>query len=133
MTLMILKPCICCSGKAFAQCCEPLLLKTMIAKTPVQLMRSRYSAFALGGFGEYLLSTWAIAGSMGLSATELSSRTVDWQSLSILSHQQNGDLAHVEFEASFLDSNKVMQTHHEYSKFERINNHWFYISGDVRR
>lgn len=132
VALIKLKQCICCSGKAFEQCCEPLLLKKLIAKTPLQLMRSRYSAFALGGFGEYLLSTWAVAGAMGLSAPELSISTVDWQGLSIIGHEQTGDLAHVEFEATFLDANKTPQTHHEYSRFERVKNHWLYTNGDVR-
>lgn len=123
--------CVCSSGKAFSQCCEPLLLNHRVAKTPVQLMRSRFSAFALGGHGDYLLNTWAVSGVEGLSAAELSVKSVNWQRLNIISKSQTGNAGHVEFKATFLDSNNNEQSHHEYSRFERIAGRWFYIDGDI--
>ena len=127
----MLKLCICCSGKRFDQCCEPLLNKQFYAKTPVALMRSRYSAFALGGFGEYLLSTWGITGAMSLTVAELSTRTQNWQGLEIISKSQQGDHGYVEFKALFLDEGNALKVHHEHSKFERMSGRWFYINGDV--
>lgn len=94
-------------------------------------MRSRFSAFSLGGFGQYLLTTWGVAGSMGLSESELSTRSLNWQGLEIISDSQQGDHGHVEFKAIFLDVNGMPSVHHEHSTFERIAGRWYYISGDV--
>ena len=52
--------CPCCSGQAYEQCCEPLLLGHTQAATAEALMRSRYTAFVLGR-GQYLLDTWHIS------------------------------------------------------------------------
>lgn len=97
------------------------------AKTPVQLMRSRYSAYALGGFGDYLLATWSPVNAAGLSAAELSVRSVEWQELLILSKSQQGDVGTVEFKARFLDRHGKADYHHETSLFERINGRWLYV------
>lgn len=50
--------CICGKNIPFLQCCEPYLTGKAVASMPEELMRSRYSAYALGGYGEYLLKTW---------------------------------------------------------------------------
>ncbi|HSG62441.1 MAG TPA: SEC-C metal-binding domain-containing protein, partial [Pseudomonadales bacterium] len=47
--------CPCGSNKPFAKCCDRFLSGAQHAKTPEQLMRSRFSAFFLGGYGQYLL------------------------------------------------------------------------------
>ncbi len=62
--------CICGSGKLFEKCYSPLLNGTRRAKTPEQLMRSRYSAYALGNYGDYLLETWFPATAKGLTAKD---------------------------------------------------------------
>ena len=41
----------------FGACCRPFLGGAALAPTAVQLMRSRYTAFATGA-AEYLLTTW---------------------------------------------------------------------------
>lgn len=40
--------CVCGSQQTFALCCEPFIKQRKVATTPEQLMRSRYSAYALG-------------------------------------------------------------------------------------
>ncbi|MFM7468322.1 MAG: YchJ family protein [Vampirovibrionales bacterium] len=40
--------CPCQSGNPYTSCCEPFHTKRQLPDTPEQLMRSRYSAFALG-------------------------------------------------------------------------------------
>ena len=81
--------CICGSGKLFFKCCAPLLKGTHPAKTPEQLMRSRYSAYALGGYGDYLLETWFPATAKGLTVEALSLRTCEWVELEVLDKSQN--------------------------------------------
>jgi len=122
--------CICQSGKAKIKCCQRFLNGQAKAKTPVQLMRSRYSAFALGGYGDYLLSTWSVSQRKGMTAAELSVRSTDWVGLEILQKAQKGDQAIVEFKAYYQSDNEKL-AHHERSTFERVSGQWFYISGDV--
>jgi SEC-C motif-containing protein len=50
------RPCPCCSGLAYDACCAPFHRGEREAPDPVALMRSRYSAFAVGE-AEYLWKT----------------------------------------------------------------------------
>ena len=123
--------CVCDSGNAFDQCCQPFLTKSDYARTPEQLMRSRYSAFALGGYGEYLLETWLPSSSVNLDAAELSKRLLNWQCLDVLKETKNEDLGTVEFKAYFLDQDGEQQVYHEISTFQRILGRWFYSKGEL--
>ncbi|GAB1256628.1 YchJ family protein [Aurantivibrio plasticivorans] len=124
----MLRNCLCDSGKVFAECCEPYLNESQVAKTPVQLMRSRYVAYALGGYGEYLLKTWFPATAQGLDAAELSQRTINWQRLEVVNKAQHGDHGTVEFNAYFLPEHAdQLETMHEVSEFQRIAGRWLYV------
>lgn len=52
------RACPCHSGRAYAACCGPFHEHEALPKTPAELMRSRYAAFALG-LGAYLVETLA--------------------------------------------------------------------------
>ncbi len=119
--------CLCSSGKLREHCCQPLLDGNSYAKTPVQLMRSRYTAYALGGYGDYLLSTWVPLKRVGLQADELSVRTTRWSRLEIVSKTQRGDDGLVEFNAFYVDDDLNEYCHHEHSVFRRVRGHWFYV------
>jgi SEC-C motif-containing protein len=125
------KHCICGSQKFIANCCERFLSGREIAKTPEQLMRSRYSAYALGGYGQYLLDTWLPATSAGLSAEQLSTRENQWIELIVLNKSQQADSAMVEFEASYRDSSGVYHCLHEKSVFTRQRGRWIYVGGEI--
>ena len=94
-------------------------------------MRSRYSAYTLGGHGDYLLETWFPATAKGLTAEELSLRTCDWNELEVLNKSQKGDQGTVEFNAWFDNDQGDKQVLHEKSVFQRINGRWLYVGGEV--
>ncbi len=119
--------CPCCSGKRFSDCCGQYLENNKTPKTPSQLMRSRFSAYALGNYGEYLLDTWFPATAQDLTVEELSIKLVDWTKLEILSKSQNGDEGTVEFNAYFVNQDNEIDTMHEHSEFKRIGGKWFYV------
>lgn len=123
--------CCCDSGKPFKLCCGPLLEGSATPKTAKKLMRSRYTAYALGGYGDYLMATWHPDHRVDLDAATLSMKTTDWQSLKILDGSQDHDVAYVEFLASFLESDGQTGAHHERSRFQRIDGHWYYVDGQV--
>lgn len=119
--------CPCNADKLFESCCEPLLLGMRVAKTPVQLMRSRYAAYALGGHGDYLLETWLPSSALGLSSASLSMQTVQWLGMQVISKSQQGDSGFVEFKAVYLDQSGESAVHHEKSVFSRTNGRWYYV------
>ena len=123
--------CACNSQKLFDVCCGRFLSGNEKAKTPEQLMRSRYSAYALGNHGEYLLRTWFPATARGLTAETLSQRNCDWLGLEIVDKEQTGDQGMVEFKAGFRDESGVRQVMHEKSVFQRIGGSWLYVGGEV--
>ena len=94
-------------------------------------MRSRFSAFALGGHGDYLLETWLPSSASDLTAFELSQTSLAWQSLEVVEKSQKGDTGVVEFKAYFLDEANTMQVHHEISQFIRTSGRWLYVEGKI--
>ncbi len=123
--------CLCGSGKGFDLCCGRFLKGGEKAKTPEQLMRSRYCAYALGGYGEYLLATWFPATARDLNAVDLSQKHLQWCRLEVLDKSQKGDEGMVEFKAFHLDADGKEQVMHEKSSFTRVAGRWFYVGGEV--
>ena len=123
--------CICGSGKLNAACCERFLRGEALPKTPEQLMRSRYSAYALGNHGDYLLRTWFPATAGSLTAQALSERDREWVKLEVLARGQQGDSGHVEFKAWYRDQHGALQLMREKSIFQRIAGRWLYVGGEV--
>ena len=107
-------------------CCLPLLRGEEHASSPEILMRSRFTAYALGGFGEYLLKTWIPEKRLLLTTEELSCKSTDWKALEILNQSTEKEKAFVEFRAYYVDGNGIMQVHHEKSLFFKIRESWFY-------
>ncbi|MEE4144556.1 MAG: YchJ family metal-binding protein [Halieaceae bacterium] len=123
--------CPCGSNKTFEACCGRFLCTGKQASTPEQLMRSRYSAYALGGHGDYLLRTWFPATARGLTAQTLSRRDCEWTRLEVLAKQQRGDKGMVEFRAHYRDAGGREQVMHEVSVFQRLAGRWLYVGGEV--
>ncbi|KUM35950.1 zinc-binding protein [Arthrobacter sp. EpRS71] len=122
--------CPCLSGEQYHDCCGRFHRGDAHAPTAAQLMRSRYSAFAVLD-PEYLLRTWH-------SSTRPTSMDLDsdmqWRRLDIISTVNGGPLdttGTVEFAAHYrLDGERGVQR--EVSRFVRENKRWFYVDGDVR-
>ena len=116
--------CPCGSGEAFAACCGPLHAGTAKAATAEALMRSRYSAFALGDEA-YLLRTWHP--STRPDRLDLDDRT--WTGLEIL-ETTGGSPLHtqgtVRFSAHYADADGP-GTQTENSEFERAGADWYYV------
>jgi len=128
--------CPCGSDKNYVVCCQPLHLKKDKAKTPEQLMRSRYSAYALGDLGQYLVDTWHPDYLGGLSAEALNHRGSNWIGLNVVqqSVSTKGNEGVVEFVAAFEDIEcpSPRQFLRERSDFSRIDGVWLYTQGDMK-
>lgn len=79
------------------------------------------------------MTTWLPATAQGLTAAELSEKTLNWQKLKVITSSQKGDNGVVEFEACYNDTENPhdMKIMHEISEFIRIKSRWYYIGGRV--
>ncbi len=126
--------CYCGTGKPFSQCCEPFLTLKDKPKSVRQLVRARYSAYAIGGgkFGEFLLHTWHPRTAPDISVVDISNDNFTWTSLDIINAEQQGDLGEVEFRASYAEEDGSEHVHHERALFHRIKGMWLYVQGEVK-
>ena len=121
-------PCPCESGLVYAECCRALHSGTVFAETALPLMRSRYSAFALGNV-DYLVNSWH-------PDTRPAHLTIDenqrWVGLKIKS-VSHGGTDETEGSVEFVARYKVQGKAHrlqENSSFCRLEGRWYYLEGE---
>ena len=129
------QPCPCGSGASYGHCCGPLHQGAQRAATAEQLMRSRYSAFALNQV-DYLIATHPEPGTpVAQRRRELraSCEQTRWLGLRITAVEAGaeGDVrGRVSFEASFAAAGQ-RQCFKETSLFQRRGEQpdgdWLYI------
>jgi len=124
--------CPCGSVMLYVTCCGSLHSGTATALTALGLMRSRYSAFAVGD-SNYLLATWHPAtrpGSVDLDPA------IKWRRLQIrelTGGTADDDVGTVEFVAHYWDSTRRQYgRQHENSRFARQGQCWFYVDAAQR-
>ena len=112
--------CPCGSGTPYSECCGPLHAGAA-AHTAETLMRSRFSAFALG-LDRYLLASWHPSNRP--PTIELEPGRI-WRKLQIVDTAPGV----VEFRASFR-SPRGGGLVYERSRFVHEHGTWFYVDGD---
>ncbi|HTD04375.1 YchJ family protein [Undibacterium sp.] len=114
-----------CGAAKYADCCGRFIAGGMLPATAEQLMRSRYSAYALGNEA-YLRATWH-AGTCPPDAI-VQDDAAKWLGLEVKKHQQQGDAATVEFVARYKVDGRAHRLH-EVSRFVREDGQWLYVDG----
>ena len=119
--------CPCGTGLTYAECCGPLHDGTAAAATAEQLMRSRYSAFAVGD-AAHLHATWD-------PATRPRSLEFDpavrWTGLEVLG-STGGRVFDAEGTVEFRAHSRVGgvdRVQAERSRFRRVDGRWVYVDG----
>lgn len=127
--------CKCCSQKPYDECCKPFH-DGSLPENALQLMRSRYSAYALC-LANYIMHTthpfsplfqhdivnWT------KEITKFSQNST-FENLEILKFQDGDKIAYVTFTA-FISKGGKDNTFTEKSRFEKLGNKWYYIEGKV--
>jgi SEC-C motif-containing protein len=125
-------PCACGGippGATFDECCGPILRGTRLAETAEQLMRSRYTAYAIAD-GDHLFRTWHPRTRPDHVDPD---PWVRWTSLEIVSTVDGGpgeDRGVVEFRALWAAGEGATRQRgelHERSVFERRAGRWLYV------
>ncbi|MFD9889975.1 YchJ family protein [Amycolatopsis sp. NPDC059027] len=118
-------PCPCGLGEPYDACCGRYHRGEQTAPTAELLMRSRYSAFAVGDAG-YLLRTWHPSARPANLDLDPAQR---WARLEILGHTGGGLLqaeGTVEFRAHYRHDGQ-RGVLHENSRFVREGGQWLYL------
>ena len=126
--------CPCNSGKAFGECCGPILEGVTKAETAEQLMRARYSAYVT----EHILflktsATKAVQEEFDEQASTAWSRAAQWHGMEIIRTEQGGKddtKGVVEFRATYT-ANGEFCNHHEVSTFVKEADGWKFEDGEL--
>lgn len=121
--------CPCTSGDTFDSCCGPIIEARALAPTAERLMRSRFTAFAIGD-SEHLLRSWHP--STRPADLELDP-DVRWTRLDILEKEAGGPFdttGVVAFEARFREDGAPGRMR-ERSRFVREARVWMYVDGST--
>jgi SEC-C motif-containing protein len=117
--------CPCGSAQPYDACCGPIVRNERPADTAEELMRSRYTAYALGDV-DHLFRSWHPATRPdGLAEVP----GLEWLGLEILDVADGGpadDYGIVEFRARHAGG-----ALHERSRFQRRAGRWVYLDGAV--
>lgn len=129
------RPCPCTSKKPYDRCCGPFHAGTAAPETAELLMRSRFSAYALGKV-DYLIATRPEAKRAEENRDELIQycKSVQCVGLKIVSKEKGGpadETGVVTFHAS-LQAQGRRSLHIETSAFARENGKWVYVDGVVK-
>jgi len=128
--------CPCCSGKDFVACCKGIIDGSKIAQTPLELMRSRYTAHICKDM-PHIIRTMRGKALKLFDQDKTRQEWFDqceWTKLEIIDapeitkHAKDGI---VEFKAyyNFEDCEHIL---HERSKFMKLDNQWYYTASQKK-
>lgn len=117
--------CYCDSKREFDECCGVFLTQKEMPSTPLELMRSRYSAYASADV-EYILKTTTKQSRYENEVEPLREfcKNVTWLGLEIVDAKENV----VEFKAYYRDTDGI-KMQHERSTFVLEDGVWLYDRG----
>ncbi|GAB4192688.1 MAG: YchJ family protein [Simkaniaceae bacterium] len=132
-----MKYCPCGSKKPYPYCCQPYHTGTKLPLTPLDLMRSRYSAYALN-IPSYIIETTHPDSPLFQNDPKkwkndilLFSLTTAFQKLEILDFIPGDEEAFVTFIAHIMQSGEDA-TFTEKSRFLKEEGRWYYHSGKIK-
>jgi len=126
--------CPCKSGKAFGECCAPIIVGETKAETAEQLMRARYTSYVTGDVDFLRLSATAeVQAEFDEQASKAWSKAAQWHGLEILRTEKGGKddtEGLVEFRALYTANNEFCN-HHEVSTFVKEPDGWKFVDGEM--
>ena len=121
------KNCPCGSGFSYYDCCDRFISGDLLPETALELMKSRYSAYATKAVNYIFETTHPSV--QHLTSVENIQDWADettWLKLEIVASKENI----VEFKATYKDLKGNENVHHERSNFHFENNKWYYVDGN---
>ena len=127
--------CPCGSNVSYEECCQPLIKGERPALTAEQLMRARYSAYAMKEIG-YLLSSLHPdhRSDFDEKTTRAWAESSEWHKLEIVNTiggEAEDIEGKVEFIATYTDKG-TKREHRELSAFKKEDGTWYLVNGEVQ-
>lgn len=128
------KGCPCQSGKLYRECCR-LFHEGQLPATALELMRSRYAAYALCKPDYIIQTTHPANAQFSLDTVKWSEQIRDFclntefRGLKIIDFQESPQTATVTFRAHLMQNGKD-GSFTEKSYFEKVGERWLYHSGE---
>jgi len=129
--------CPCGSNKKYKKCCK-IFHNGTLPKTALELMKSRYSAYAVGD-SKYIMNTTHILNTDYSEDKKIWEENIqnfikdsNFNALEILEFEDGTPESFVTFKAN-IDINGVDSTFTEKSKFIKENEKWLYVNGDFNQ
>lgn len=117
--------CPCKSQKSYDECCKAFHTKQKLPQTPLELMRSRYSAYVLGLI-DYIIETDTYSTQKDYTDIETFSKGVEWIGLEVVCSDEET----VTFKAYYNIGDKT-QMLNEKSFFVKEEGIWKYDKGEM--
>jgi SEC-C motif-containing protein len=126
--------CYCGSNLYYKDCCKPYIKGKKYAPTAEALMRSRYTAYVVHAI-DYILDTHHVKvtakSSKSYESIKKWSEESEWLGLKIINVSESEEgKSTVHFEA-YYERDMLSHVHHEIANFEKINDRWFYVDGEI--
>ena len=125
--------CPCGTELAYDKCCAPIIKGERDAETAEQLMRSRYSAYALKEIGYLYTSLHPDARKdYDEKSTRKWAESSQWHGLEIIGTSKGGPddtEGQVEFMAVFTEGG-AKREHRELATFAKQSDIWYFVSGE---
>lgn len=121
--------CPCGKNEKYENCCGRFIENEELPETPEELMRSRYTAFALKKI-QYLQETHdpQKAENFDFAENKNWAEQATFTRLEVLHSESSGNKGQVEFKAHYqIDGEEHI--HHEISKFRQQAGQWYYREG----
>ena len=122
-----------CGNESYQACCEPYITGALPAPTAEALMRSRYSAYVKKAI-DYLADTLHPneRSDFDRKAAREWAEHSEWLGLEIVKAKGGAQdsMGEVEFIARYRQDG-TEHTHHEVSRFKKVNGSWHYLDGRI--
>ena len=119
--------CPCGSTLLFNACCQLFITQKKFPNTAEQLMRSRFSAYAIKN-GQYIFETYGATQRLKQSVSDIQSWADECSWLALVVHESSEST--VEFTAFYVVDNTLCELR-EKSNFALEQGQWRYIDGDI--
>jgi SEC-C motif-containing protein len=127
MKIKTMANCYCGSNASIEDCCQVYLKGIEKAPTAEALMRSRYSAYAIGDADYLVATTHSSTRNLHIKEDILEwSQSNQWLKLEVLASTETT----VKFKAYYSDYQGKSQVHQEHSTFVLENGSWFYVDDE---
>lgn len=123
--------CFCGNQQPYADCCEPFHLNTKHPQTPEQLMRARYSAYAVKN-AAFVRDSYATEKQAENSIVEIKefATSCRFVKLTVLDSGYNDETGFVEFKANYFYQDMYCELA-EHSQFIKEGGQWRYLTGEI--